>query len=746
MQFLDDAAALERSLEFVLEDFHVLRNPAIIASLASVIENLPAQLRFVITSRSDPALPTARWRARSWVADIRQRDLAFDEDETRSLLAALGAPVFAPGEVVELQTRTEGWVAALILMAGTRRDADEAGVTRRLTGSNRMIADLLAEEVIERQPDDVRDLMLCSSIVDDFDPDLCDILAGRRDSRACLESLERETHFLVTVEPRGAYRYHPLLKDLLRAELDRLHPGRAAALHLSAARALIARGDFSGAVAHYVALGDWDRAFQLVLDPRFEWREHEDVARTAAWLDAFPAEFLAESVERMLKFAFALMLCCRWNEAHAWLNRAEHTLAAEPCSRVEDVVLLDILRLYEFISDGADATGIECGHRALGHIDRGVEFGIVGERVRPGLARAHLLVDDPEGAEDALSGPIHGGEISTTVVPLGVRARIALRQGHLRAAAEHSEKALAAASAFEMPKHFVTLDAHIALLGVLTDRDDLAAARRVVEQIESVTAGHPAFAYRIIGRLDEVRLAAARGLEDAFAVVDDLRILLHERDRPTLRSFVDAIEARLHLDAGETSRAEALADRLHPGTPASSPTGGPPPPRARIRQLDARERLDRATLTSVRDRLTAELLSVRACVMSGEDPERHLSRVVELAAPEHLVRVVLEEGDVVARLVRSAAERVGVIEAEQFATALGSPPRLRHRADAFVTLTEREQAVLRFLPSRLTNQEIGRECFMSVNTVKAHLKAIYNKLGVSSRSDAVERARLLGAL
>ena len=462
-------------------------------------------------------------------------------------------------------------------------------------------------------------------------------------------------------------------------------------------------------------------------------------------LDAFPAEFLAESVERMLNFAFALMLCWRWNEAHAWLNRAEHALAAEPCSRVEDVVLLDILRLYEFISDAADATGIECGHRALGHIDRGVELGIAGERVRPGLARAHLLVDDPEGAEDALRGPIHGGEISATVVPLGVRARIALRQGHLRAAAEHSEKALAAASAFEVPKHFVTLDAHIALLGVLTDRDDLAAARRVVEQIESVTARHLVFAYRIIGRLDEVRLAAARGLEDAFAVVDDLRILLHERDRPTLRSFVDAIEARLHLDAGETSKAEALVDRLQPGTPARHLLVA----RlhlARGSTTHARERLDRATLTSVRDRLTAELLSVRACVMSGEDPERHLSRVVELAAPEHLVRVVLEEGDVVARLVRSAAERVGVIEAEQFATALGSPPRLRHSADAIVTLTEREQAVLRFLPSRLTNQEIGGECFMSVNTVKAHLKAIYNKLGVSSRSDAVERARMLGAL
>ncbi len=167
---------------------------------------------------------------------------------------------------------------------------------------------------------------------------------------------------------------------------------------------------------------------------------------------------------------------------------------------------------------------------------------------------------------------------------------------------------------------------------------------------------------------------------------------------------------------------------------------------ARGSATEARQVLDRAHFTTLRDRLGAELLHVRACIVSGEDAEPHLRRVVELAAPEHLVRIVLEEGDVVARLVRAAAENLGVVEAERFATALGSPSHHRHTPAAITALTEREQAVLRFLPSRLTNQEIGTECFMSVNTVKAHLKAIYAKLGVSSRSAAIERARMLGEL
>ena len=149
----------------------------------------------------------------------------------------------------------------------------------------------------------------------------------------------------------------------------------------------------------------------------------------------------------------------------------------------------------------------------------------------------------------------------------------------------------------------------------------------------------------------------------------------------------------------------------------------------------------------MRDRLAGELLQARAALESGEDAGRHVRLAVGLAAPEGLVRVFLEEGPAVARLARVAAESLGTESGTSLSVALGSPPRLRGtpRQPAAI-LTERELLVLRFLPSRLTNAEICRECLVSVNTVKANLKNIYAKLGVSSRAETVERARLLGLL
>ena len=149
----------------------------------------------------------------------------------------------------------------------------------------------------------------------------------------------------------------------------------------------------------------------------------------------------------------------------------------------------------------------------------------------------------------------------------------------------------------------------------------------------------------------------------------------------------------------------------------------------------------------MRDRLAGELLLARAAIESGDDAGGHVMAAVGLAAPERLVRVFLEEGATVARLARAAAESLGTESGTSLSVALGSPSRSRGTPrQPTAVLTDRELSVLRFLPSRLTNAEIARECFMSVNTVKVHLKRIYAKLGVTSRAAAVERARLLGLL
>ena len=240
--------------------------------------------------------------------------------------------------------------------------------------------------------------------------------------------------------------------------------------------------------------------------------------------------------------------------------------------------------------------------------------------------------------------------------------------------------------------------------------------------------------------------AALDDWDEVFAIVREAGKVIDHLPRSALRCLVDAAAARWHLEAGQARQAEELIATLPDGSPAHTLL------RARLDlargRFDAvRARLGRASPGTMRDRLAGELLLARAAIESGEDAAGHMTAAAGLAAPEHLVRVFLDEGPAVARLARAAAESLGTESGTSLSVALGSPPpsRAAPRQPA-VILTERELLVLRFLPSHLTNAEIARECLMSVNTVKAHLKNIYAKLGVSTRAETVERARLLGLL
>jgi len=231
-----------------------------------------------------------------------------------------------------------------------------------------------------------------------------------------------------------------------------------------------------------------------------------------------------------------------------------------------------------------------------------------------------------------------------------------------------------------------------------------------------------------------------------FATLREAGLLIAHLPRSALRCLVDAAAARWHLEAGQTRQAEELISTLPEGSPAHTLL------RARLDlacgRFDAvKARLQRASPGTMRDRLTGELLLARAAIESGEDARGHVMAAVQLAAPERLVRVFLEEGPAVTRLARAAAESLATEAGTNLSVALGSPPPSHGtpRQPAAI-LTDRELSVLRFLPSHLTYAEIARECLMSVNTVKTHLKRIYAKLGVSSRAETVERARLVGLL
>lgn len=232
---LNDVASTADTFVLVLDDYHLIQTLPIHQQLAFWLEHQPPQMHLVIATREDPPLPLSRLRARGQIADIRQADLLFTVEETSDFLRRAMALELAPGDVAALQERTEGWIAGLQLAALSLQGRDDAHqVVESFTGSHRYILDYLIEEVFQRQPRDVQDFLVKTSILDRLSAPLCDAVTERDDSCDVLLRLDKGNLFLVRLDQsRQWYRYHRLFRDLLRTQ------GQATAwapLHLGAAR------------------------------------------------------------------------------------------------------------------------------------------------------------------------------------------------------------------------------------------------------------------------------------------------------------------------------------------------------------------------------------------------------------------------------------------------------------------------------------------------------------------------------
>ncbi|MGO8884236.1 MAG: hypothetical protein ACLQI7_11125, partial [Streptosporangiaceae bacterium] len=371
-EFLDrlvtEWSAVEDPLLVVLDDIHHLRNPEISEHLSFVVEHLPGRSRMLFTSRVDPRLPVSRWRGRSWLAEFRQRDLALTLPETIELFAALGEHRLTRNDIERLWHRTEGWVAALRLAAAELKDrADISVAVAEFSGKTATVADLLADELLHHVPKALSEFLLRTSVAEVLDPELCNVLSGRSDSADVLRRMETDLKFVMaTGQGRDDYRYHPLLVELLRSELETHRPEEMRELNRSAAEILQARGDIAGAARCLLAAGDTDRAFSIVFAAAYHRADLSDIPGIAAFVNLFPLELVTESAFRMLTYALMLGLSGQATEAHAWLQRARVRIGAEPPeARAQDVATLDVLRLLTFTVTAEGGEEIAAGHRAV---------------------------------------------------------------------------------------------------------------------------------------------------------------------------------------------------------------------------------------------------------------------------------------------------------------------------------------------------------------------------------------------
>ncbi len=293
----------------VLDDYHVIGAERVHASLGFLLDHRPPQLRLILASRADPPLALARLRTHGQLTELRAGELRFTCAEAAALLkqaVTSGGLPMAHAAVAALAARTEGWAAGLHLAAlSLREHADVAGFVTAFTGSNRYVLDYLAEEVLERQSDQVRAFLVETSVLDSLCGELCDAVTGRTGSQALLEQVERAGLFLLPLDDvRGWWRYHQLFADLLRARLQE-QPGRAEELHRNAAAWCEEHDLADDAIRHAMAAGDLDWAARLIerrCDENFYLRG--EAATIQRWISALPRELVRTRPRLLLAQAF----------------------------------------------------------------------------------------------------------------------------------------------------------------------------------------------------------------------------------------------------------------------------------------------------------------------------------------------------------------------------------------------------------------------------------------------------------
>jgi LuxR family maltose regulon positive regulatory protein len=745
VQLLDGLASLNGPLVLILDDFQTVESATVLDEVHAVLQRKPQLLRVVIVSRSDPHLPLALWRVRGELTEVREAELRFRPDEARAYLTSFPDLELDDHALAVLSEKTEGWIAGLQLaVISLQGNEDSDMVIERFRGTDRFIADFLVDEVLAQQPDDIRDFLLATSVLDRFDAALCETVTGRRGAELQLRRLEAANLFLVRLDATGTwFRYHALFVDLLRSELEHREPERARELHERAAVYLSETGRIAAAVEQFLAAGNETAAFSMISQPTALLQDGP--VATNGWIDVFPPAFIAAEPARMLVFADALRTVGRLDESAVWLQRA--AVAAPPDGPEQAWLGALWSRWYQAAGD-ADAA-IELGVRSLDLVAAHQwedEPDLAGLGLD--LARAFLLLGHTERARRSLLAQLDAGRLDSIATELEVPAllaRVAACEGRLRDAEAAAERALRAAVALRVPQHPATADALLARARVLRERDNAADATRDLSAALAIAERTDSLPYMLLAQIDLARVMAADvGPYDALGHFRAVRASPHTHLPASLAQAADRFDAELSLRVGDVERAAAIVSRLPAGVEREMLAATVEVASGRLD--DARERLRALVPIRIVDRIRAELL--RAVAASNfTESRRHVAAATALAAPEGFRQVFIANGPAVSQALRSLATSPDLdpLTADLVADVAGLP-RLKTNRSMADPFSEREQSVLRYLPTTLSHHDIATELFISVNTLKTHVKSIYRKLGVGSRADAVLEARRLGLI
>jgi LuxR family transcriptional regulator, maltose regulon positive regulatory protein len=781
---LNDLGAVD-DVVLVLDDYHVIESREVHEGVSFLLDHLPPQLHLVIASRSDPPLPLARLRARGDLTEVRAADLRFTTEEAASYLnGAMGLELTAT-DVATLEGRTEGWIAALQLAALSLQGRDRPqDFIAGFAGDDRYVVDYLVEEVVQRQPEEVQDFLLRTSILSRLTGPLCDAVAGGAGGRAMLQQLERGNLFLVPLDDqRRWYRYHHLFADVLQARLLDEQPELVPQLHDRASRWYADNDDAAEAIRHAMSGGDVQRAADLVELSLPAVRRDRQEPLLRRWLEAIPEDVLRMRPVLCVAYAGSRLATAEVAGVDARLADAERwveAMASAADGRPDGMVAVNEQELrwlptWTAVYRSGLALALGDHGSTVVHARRALRLRHEEDLVALGAGTALIgLASWAQGDLETTHGSYvacldtferagHVADVMGIAITVG---DIDVAWGRLGEALHTYQDAIRLADTLDDPPRGIA-DMYVGMSAIHHARGNLAAARADLQRSKELGEhkGLPQNRYRW-------RVVMAR-VHEAEGDLDTALDLLDEADRFYVGDFsprvrpIPAVMARVRIKQGrlgdvrEWARREGVSARdelsylreYEHVTLARALVAEFRADRSRTALDDADDLLHRlleAAEAGGRHSTVIEILVLQAlsrqCRGDTAGALAELDRALVLAEPEGHVRVFVDEGQPMADLL-SAAVGSGAPYAKALLEALGEAPTAPHHPapEGLVEpLSDREHEVLRLLATDLSGPEIARRLFLSLNTVRTHTKNVYAKLGVNSRRAAVRRAEELG--
>jgi len=781
-ELLNELESSGVELFLMLDDFDRLVSPVIHDAMFGLLRYAPSNLHVVLSCRSAPALPLSYFDSRDQLVRIDENDLRFDDTETRSFFELIAGKPLNAANVERLRAATEGWVSGLQLAAlALNDDNDAARVAEQVSHARAGIAAYLNENVMTQVPDAIRRFLLHTAVLDRMTPALCDALTGRDDALGCLEWLIGHNLFIRSIDgDRQRYRYHALFLQYLREELALREPDAVATLNRRASEWYAAERQWPDAVRHALAAGDFDAAAAWVEACAMKLIASSDVRTVLDWVSRLPGQALAGRLRLRIAHAWALALAMQIIDARHALDALEADIDAGrlDTDAVTATELLAVRSLIVALSDRS-IEALHLGERVLaagppsgswveqigqtalsfglgyaGRLDDALDLRARAERAASGHEPlfANVYRQNMSGLAEFVAGRLHDAS-KTFETALRAAERAA---GRLSAATALSSGYLSAIY-YEWNDWQKVRDAQADRFDIAMQACSLGPLLRFVQTaaLLQFQAGHEARAHELLDEADHIACS---------------------RQWLRLRVACMATGIRLHLDAGKPTQAHRVGRAL-----ASLVSEAPPEEtssqvetwqmvqsaRARLLLADARADEAAQVMATVHELLAARgfdwlaaqaaVLRALACEQAGDEETAlaMLARALEYGQGNGLVRTFVDEGPPVERMLTRVQNRLDrfpalgawypreLMRAFDAQRAAGATPA--GRPGVAGNLSAREVEILDYVARGLSNKEIARALRVAPETIKWHLKNIFEKLNVTSRIQAVRSGLALEA-